>query len=74
MDPRSNYLIQIVERKTNKVVHHWAPGLEVEKEFETELVNRVRAKGVGIFKTESKVISALETALREMLYELKDRV
>lgn len=69
----SDFLIQVVHKATGDVVS-WAPGLEVEKEFETELLNRVRAKGVGLFRTEAHVIDDVAVALRELLFDLKKAV
>lgn len=39
----SNYLVQIVHKKSGTVVQ-WEPGLAIEKQFETELVDRVLEK------------------------------
>ena len=74
MSPVSNYLIQVVDRHTKEVIYSWLPGLEVEKQFETELCNRVKAKGVGILRTEKHVIADVLSALRELLYDLKSKV
>jgi hypothetical protein len=69
----SNYLIQVVHRETGKVVS-WAPGLDVEKQLVSELVDRVRAKGVGILRTTEHVARDVHAALEELLYDLKSRV
>ena len=70
----SEYLIQVLHKPSGTVAHSWAPGLEVEKQFETELADRVREKGVGIARTEAHVITDVVAALRELLYDLKRRV
>lgn len=69
----SQYLIQVINRKTGVVVA-WAPGLRVEKQFESELLDRVRAKGVGVGRTEAHVLVDVRDALRELLYDLKSQV
>ena len=69
----SDFLIQVIHKSTGEVVR-WAPGLEVEKEFETELLNRVRAKGVGLFRSETHVVKDVIGALRELLFDLKKAV
>lgn len=69
----SEFVIQVVHKDTGRVVE-WAPGLAVEKEFDQELLNRLRSKGVGWFKSEEKVLTAVHEALRALLYELKAQV
>jgi len=69
----SDFLIQVVEKSTGHCVS-WAPGLEVEKQFEEELLDRVRAKGVGIGRSTTHVLEDVKLALRELLYDLKSRV
>lgn len=69
----SDYLIQVVHKDTGKVVS-WAPGLEVEKQFESELLDRVKAKGVGVARTEAHVLADVLSALQEMLRDLKSRI
>ena len=69
----SEFLIQIVHKTDGKVVA-WAPGMEVEQEFITNLCNRLKGKGVGFFKTEAKVVAAAEEAIKELLFALKKQV
>ena len=69
----SAYLIQVIHKDTGDVVR-WAPGLEVEKDFEKELIDRVLAKGVGILRTGNQVATSVRTALRELLHDLKAQV
>lgn len=71
---KSEYVIQIVHAPTGQVARSWAPGLEVEKQFVEELVNRVKAKGVGVFRTEAHVLADLKLAIKELLRELKEDV
>ena len=71
----SDYLIQVIHRNGgHAVISRWAPGLKVEKDFEDELVARIRQKGVGWFKSEEKVTGAVALALKELLYDLKAQV
>ena len=67
------YLIQVVNKTSGSVVQ-WAPGSNVEKDLIRELVERVRAKGVGVFRTEAHVTSDIKTAIEELLYDLKAQV
>jgi len=69
----SDYVMQIVHKHDGTVVE-WAPGLAVETEHIENLCARVKAKGVGVGRTEAHVIADVKTALREMLRELKGRV
>jgi hypothetical protein len=69
----SEFLIQVVHKTTGAVVS-WEPGREVEYQFETELLSRVAAKGVGMARTTTHVLDDVRTALRELLYDLKRRV
>ena len=69
----SEFLIQVTHKSSGKVVA-WAPGLEVEKEFEDELVDRVKEKGVGVARTEKHVLRDVRSALKEMLFDLKSKV
>ena len=69
----SNYKIQVVYARSGAVVE-WAPGQQVEKDLGTELIARVKVKKVGLMKTEAHVLEAVQQALHELLYELKDSV
>jgi hypothetical protein len=69
----SKYLIQVVSKKTGKVVE-WAPGLAVERQFEDEICNRVAAKGVGIARTTAHVVADVRAAVEELLHDLKSDV
>ena len=71
----SDYLIQVINKKNgNVVIAKWSPGFKVEKDFEDELVARIRQKGVGWFKSEEKVARAVVEAFKELLYDLKSQV
>ena len=69
----SDYLIAVIEKTTGHTVS-WAPGLEVEAQFEDDLVTRVKAKGVGLARTEAHVLADVRAALAELLHDLKSRV
>ena len=69
----SKFLIQVVEKKTGAVVR-WAPGLEIERQFEDEVCNRVAAKGVGFGRSSARVVAAVREALEELLHDLKSDV
>lgn len=70
----SNYVLRIVYLPTGETVHQWAPGLAVESQFVAELCDRVRAKGVGVGRTEAHVIADVQTACEQLLFDLKSRV
>jgi hypothetical protein len=70
----SEYLIQVFHKPSGKVVHSWTPGLEVEKQFEDELIDRVKVKAVGVGRTKWKVGEMVREALVELLYDLKSKV
>jgi len=69
----SEFKIQVVHASNGMVVE-WAPGLSVEKDLETELLARIKAKGVGVGRTSAHVLEDVKAALRELLYELKSQV
>lgn len=69
----SDYVIQVVEKKTGAVVE-WAPGMAVERQLITDLCGRVASKGVGIGKTTAHVVADIHAALTELLHALKSEV
>lgn len=71
---RSAYRIQVVSVDTGKPVYGWQPGDRVETDLIGELCSRVQSKGVGVFKSEKKVLEATRQALAELLMDLKGRV
>jgi hypothetical protein len=74
MAERSEYLIQVVERESGRLVSSWEPGLRVEKSLITELLQRVKDKGVGLARTEAHVLEDVRTAFEELLHDLKSWV
>ena len=70
----SQFIIQVVYKKTGEVIKSWLPGERVEKDIEDEVIGRIQAKGVGFLKTEAKVLASVREALREFLYSLKEMV
>lgn len=56
------------------VVKSWAPGLDVEKQFVDEIVDRVFGKQVGVFTSKKKVQQRVKEVVEEMLFELKSQV
>lgn len=69
----SVYRLQIVG-PDGQVVKSWPPGSHVETELISELCERVKAKGVGLGRTEAHVLADLKAAFTEMLYDLKAKV
>ena len=70
----SRYRLQVIDAMTGELVMGWQPGDRVELEMAADLAQRVKAKGVGVFRTEAHVLTDLRAAFGEMLYELKRRV
>lgn len=69
----SEYRIQIVAKDNMRVIA-WAPGMEMERDFIEEICAKVKAKGVGVGRTEAHVIEDVRSAIREVLVELKRQV
>jgi len=69
----SQYVIQVVDTESGKVAE-WAPGMAIERQLLADLGARVAAKGVGIGRTTAHVIQDVQTALVELLYDLKSDV
>lgn len=69
----SEYVIQVVEKKTGAVVE-WAPGMAVERQLIEDLCGRVASKGVGIGRTTTHVVADVHAAMVELLYALKSEV
>lgn len=65
------FRIQIINAENGEVAASWAPGSAVEQEFVQSAVAAITAKGIGVFKTEAQVQSAIESGLRDLLYNLK---
>ena len=70
----SEFYIQVIHKPTRTILAKWAPGLAAEKDFEQELLDRVKAKGVGFLRTEAQVIEAVRSSLKALLYDLKSKV
>ena len=68
----SPFRICIVRADGEPVLLH--PGRTGERYFVDDVVKRVLAKGVGIFRTEAHVREDLEAALEEALHDLKSDV
>ena len=67
MEPTSSeYRIQIVAKDNMRVIA-WAPGMDMERDLIEEICARVKAKGVGSFKTTTHVIEDVRAAIRELL-------
>jgi len=70
----SDYRVQIIHQRTGQVAKGWQPGDYVEAELIEDMCRRMKAKGVGVFKGEAKVLAAMREAWSELLYDLKVRV
>jgi hypothetical protein len=69
----SRYRVQIVD-EDGRLVQQWVPGLAAEVELINNLANRVAAKPVGLFKTNTQVKMAVIEAAEELLRDLKTYV
>lgn len=69
----SAFLLQIIHEATGEIVAEWAPR-ENAPELLDDLLARVEAKGVGLFRTTEHVKQDIAAAWRETLQTLKDRV
>ena len=69
----SRYLIQIIEKSSKDVVQ-FEPGMSIEHQFEDELVRRVIAKGVGLFRTAAHIELDVQAAIHELLFDMKNQV
>lgn len=69
----SDFRLQIID-KTGHVAHGWQPGDRVETELVTDLLARVKAKGVGVFRNEAHVLADVRAAFTEMIFDLKRRI
>ena len=70
----SDYELQVVRRGNKQVVARWPPGLADEHDLVEEIVGHVRARGVGVFKTEAHVLQAVRDSIEQGLRALKSRI
>lgn len=70
----SAFRLQIVDAKTGYVTKGWEPGGKVETDLVEELCGRLKGRGIGVFKTEAKVLEAVRAEFQAMLLDLKRRV
>lgn len=69
----SEFKLQIVHKKDNAVVE-WKPGSPLEVDIAEELCNRLKVRGVGMFASEEKVLTAVREEFASILWILKSRV
>lgn len=65
--------MQIVDKRSGNVVE-FEPGLSVEINFIDDCVNRILAKGVGVFRTQDHVSQDIRDGITEAIQELKIKV
>lgn len=71
----SDYRLQIIDTRTGQPTKGWQPGDRVvETDLVADLLQRVKAKGVGIGRTEAHVLADVRAAFTELLFQLKERV
>jgi hypothetical protein len=71
---KSRYCVQVVHLGSDKVVASWPPGLEEERDFVSRIVEQVQARGVGVLKTETQVLTAVRDVLDQAFFDLKAQV
>ena len=69
----SAFIVQIAHRADGVVVE-WAPGLRAEVELIENLCARVKAKGVGVGRSEAHVVQDVHDAFVELLRDLKSSI
>lgn len=62
-----------ITRVDGKTVH-LRPNAQGVRDLVADVVKRVRGRGVGVFRTEARVLAAVEEALIESLNDLKSEV
>lgn len=71
----SEFELRIVHRPTGVTVAQWAPRRpETDGDVIDDLCARVRAKGIGVGRTEAHVIADLRWAWQELLHDFKRQV
>ncbi len=70
----SRYVVQVAEIETGELVASWPPGLSEERNFIARVCDKVRANGVGLWRSEAHVVSGVVAALSAALHELKAQV
>ena len=70
----SDYVVQIVQKSTGKVVAGWAPGRGDEADLVSQISGRIVEKGIGFWRTEAHVMACVHDALDEWLHDLKKQV
>ena len=69
----SDYRLQIVHSSDGRVVT-WRPGHEIETDLIDALCARLKARGVGIFTSEARVLSSVKEEFGGLLFDLKRKV
>lgn len=70
----SQYLLKVIDTKTGGTAASWRPGHICETDMVEDLCRRLKAEGVGVLKTEAKVLAAVRKCWTEVLRELKYKV
>ena len=60
--------------RTDGAQVHLVPGGHGERDLVNAIVDTALAKGIGVFRTEAQVKAKLESAIREVLNEIKSEV
>lgn len=70
----SQFWLQIVSKDAPSVVLQIEPGRQAERDFVADVVTRAVAKGVGLFRTEAQVETAIREAIQESIFDLKQQI
>lgn len=69
----SNFRMQVVNSKTGDIVQ-WRPGFPVEVDIVEDVCEKLSKRGVGLFRSQARVLQAVRECFAESLLELKKKV
>lgn len=69
----SDYRMQIFHIPSNSLVA-WKPGADLETDLIDDLCERLKLRGVGLFKGEAKVLALVREELADVIFDLKKKV
>lgn len=66
----SHYRLQIVDIRDGSIVR-WKAGAPIETDLVDELCTRLQKEGVGVFRSQAKVLAAVKSTFASMIWDLK---
>lgn len=70
----SDFLLQIVDKKTGEVHLWWEPRERTDLDLAEAICKGLEARGVGVFVTQATVLQAVREVLPVAVLDLKKRV